>query len=561
MNKKRKPSPLETLLVCCALLIGLVAPVQGQELPPDSEPALESAAPDQAEAPVAVTTTVTLLATQDSYLSSGRPDNNFGGSVNMNLGWQAGNQNAMRMLLQFDLSSIPSNAVINSAEYRIFQSQVLPVGDGNMDFRAQFMSRSWNENSVTWNNANFLGGQSLPFGSVPGTIGWQSGNALELVRAWTSGAQPNNGLLITGDERPEQNRTRIFSTRETANRPQLIVDFTVVCDTVAPNANVLALPQFSLGTFEVRWTGQDLAPSGCQPTGIANFDIQYNINSRGWTTWRQRTSATSGTFRGDAPNGALVQFRARATDRAGNVGQFPGAQASTTVDTQAPVATMTPLQPFQNFSAFAVNWSGTDNLSGIATYDVQFQVNGGGWQTLIEGTTSTTFQITGAQSGDTFEFRVRATDQLGNVQSWPANAQTQTVVLLYPLVNLQPIAPPIITSQSPVTDSITLNWTGSTAPGSTLTQFQIFYTYNDQPRTLWRTVTPDVLTAVFPYFSLGLGDGLYTFDVIAFNNLGQSTDINSPFAEAGRESTIVDLAGLIQPQQYLPLIFNESSLQ
>jgi hypothetical protein len=119
-----------------------------------------------------------------------------------------------------------------------------------------------------------------------------------------------------------------------------------------------------------------------------------------------------------------------------------------------------------------VNWSGADNLSGIATYDVQFQVNGSGWQTLIEGTTSTTFQITGAQSGDTFEFRVRATDQLGNVQSWPPNAQTQTVVLLYPLVNLQPIVPPIITLQSPVTDSITLNWTGSTAPGSTLTQYQ-----------------------------------------------------------------------------------------
>jgi hypothetical protein len=274
------------------------------------------------DAPVAVTSTVTFLATQDSYLSSGFPDNNFGGAVNMNLGWQAGSQNAMRMLLQFDLSSIPRNAVINSAEYRIFQSQVLPVGDGNMDFRAQFMSRSWNENNVTWNNANFLGGQSLPIGSVPGTIGWQGGSVLEVVRAWTSGAQPNNGLLITGDERPEQNRTRIFSTRETNNRPQLIVNFTVVCDTLAPNATVQPLPQFSLGTFEVRWAGQDLAPSNCQPSGIANFDVQYNINGRGWTTWRQRTSATSATFRGDAPNGAFVQFRARATDRAGNVGQY-----------------------------------------------------------------------------------------------------------------------------------------------------------------------------------------------------------------------------------------------
>ena len=398
---------------------------------------------------------------------------------------------------------------------------------------------------VTWNNANFLGGQSLPFGSVPGIIGWQTGNATDVVRAWLSGTQANNGLLVTGDERPAQGRVRVFSSRETANRPQLIIDYTAVCDNVAPEASVSALPQFSPGSFEVRWTGRDLAPPGCQPSGIATFDIQYNINGGGWTDWRLRTTATSSTFSGIAPNGAIVQFRARAIDRAGNAGRYPGTQASTTVDSQPPVANMTPLQPFQNFSAFAVNWSGTDNLSGIATYDVQVQLNDGGWQSLVDATTLTTFQITGAQSGDAFEFRVRATDRVGNVQSWPNRAQAETVVLTYPLVTLQPIVPSIITTQTvPLTDSITLNWEGFTAPGSTLTQYQIFYTYNNGTRTLWRTVTPDVVTAVFPYLSLGLGDGVYVFDVIAFNNLGQSTDINSPYAVFGRQGVVVDLAGL-----------------
>ena len=87
------------------------------------------------------------------------------------MGWQTGGQEAMRLLLQFDLSSIPTNAVVNSARWELFQFQSIPVNDANMDFRAQFMTQSWNQNNVTWNNANFLGGQSLPIGSVPSSVG------------------------------------------------------------------------------------------------------------------------------------------------------------------------------------------------------------------------------------------------------------------------------------------------------------------------------------------------------------------------------------------------------
>ena len=191
----------------------------------------------------------------------------------------------MRFLLQFDLASIPRNAVINSARWELFQTQVVPVGDGNMDFRAQFLTQGWSESGVTWNNANFLGGDSLPLGSVPGTIGWQSGDARGVLQAWLSGAQPNFGVIITGDEVPSRGRWRAFRSRETGDAPRLVVDFTTNCDTVPPTATVQALPQFSPGEFRVFWSGQDFAPSGCQPSGIANYDVQYRINGGSWVTW------------------------------------------------------------------------------------------------------------------------------------------------------------------------------------------------------------------------------------------------------------------------------------
>ena len=208
------PALYLTLVLVMATIFAPASALAQEATPvPDAPGAAETVEPAASDSESAVTATVTLAATQDSYISSGFPDTNFAGSTNLNLGWQSGGQNAMRMLLQFDLSSIPRNAVINSAEYRIFQSQVIPVGDGNMDFRAQFMTRRWNENSVTWNNANFLGGASLPLGDIPGTVGWQSGSATGIVQAWVSGQQPNFGVLITGDEVPANNRMRVFYAR------------------------------------------------------------------------------------------------------------------------------------------------------------------------------------------------------------------------------------------------------------------------------------------------------------------------------------------------------------
>ena len=548
-------------LLVLALGAGMLAPALvptsaiAQDDATDATPAPDSTAPAAADAPGAVTQTVVLPARQDAYISSAFPNQNFGSAPNLNLGWQIGGQEAMRFLLQFDLASIPRNAVINSARWELFQTQVVPVGDGNMDFRAQFLTQGWSESGVTWNNANFLGGDSLPLGSVPGTIGWQSGDARGVLQAWLSGAQPNFGVIITGDEVPSRGRWRAFRSRETSDAPRLVVDFTTNCDTVPPTATVQALPQFSPGEFRVFWSGQDFAPSGCQPSGIANYDVQYRINGGSWVTWRTRTESTDFAFRNLAPNGAFVEFRARATDRAGNIGQYTSvAQAATTIDSQPPVATMNPLAPVQNSSSFIVGWSGSDNLSGIASYDVEFTLDNSPWQPLVSNTLATSFQVTGAQAGQVYGFRVRATDRVGNVQPWSQTPQEETVVLDFPVVLLNPISPNLIQPGLPVTQTIELSWQGIAAPGTSIQQFNVYYSYNNGPRLLWSSFNAATTGALFPWLQLGFGDGRYFFDVTAVNNLGQETNLSSPLAQFGRGGAIVDMADTVRPQLYFAYV-------
>ena len=103
---------------------------------------------------------VELPARQDTYVSSSYPDSNYGKSTSLRIGFNSagwGAQGALRPYIQFDMSSIPSTATINSAEIRVYQYLVAPAGDGEMSVSSRHLNSSWNENLVTWNNNRQIG--------------------------------------------------------------------------------------------------------------------------------------------------------------------------------------------------------------------------------------------------------------------------------------------------------------------------------------------------------------------------------------------------------------------
>lgn len=87
------------------------------------------------------------------------------------------------------------------------------------------------------------------------------------------------------------------------------------------------------------------------------------------------------------------------------------------IDKTGPTSSVTPLAQFQGAGTFPVAWSGTDNLSGVANYDVRYRQaasNGtfGSYTTWLTHTTSTGGSFT-APAGSTTCFSVRATDVAG----------------------------------------------------------------------------------------------------------------------------------------------------
>jgi hypothetical protein len=76
---------------------------------------------------------------------------------------------------------------------------------------------------------------------------------------------------------------------------------------------------------------------------------------------------------------------------------------------------------------YRVHWGGTDNQSGIRSYDVQVrQLPNGGWQRWQVATQETTAWF-GPTAGKSFAFRVRARDMQNNEEAWPLDPQVTTL--------------------------------------------------------------------------------------------------------------------------------------
>lgn len=506
----------------------------------------------------AINTVVELSVAQDTYVTSSLPDNNWGTSNFLRLGYNLNNPNygAVRVFLKFDLSSIPSRAVINSARFRVYMHTATPSGDQSMGVETRHLAGGWSEYAVTWNSHQPDWGSVIGTSWVDTAVGWRESDATALVRDWVSGQHANDGVLFMADERVQE-RQRIYYSREAGNglHPRLIVDYTYSTDTTPPTASVNPLPQWSQGSFTVTWDGADNAGG----SGIAYFDVQYNSNAGTWINWLNHVTGKSATFAGGA-NGTLYQFRARAVDNAGNVQAWTGSQAQTTVDTEPPSVYVEPLPQYTFSQAAVIRWAGSDaGGSGIATYDIEWREKDGAWQPLASNTTATSLQVTGGQNGVTYEFRARGTDNVGNVQPWSETPQAQTTVVLNPVSTVLPLQPLILRHTDAVTDSFEVEWTGLTAPGTSIVAYEVRYRFNQGPWQTWlpaTTKTSEIFEIPIPPGTVVGPDGTFYFEVAATNSIGQQESFTGE-PEAWK---IIDrFPPYIVPRVYVPLAFKSGN--
>ncbi|MFH1372351.1 MAG: DNRLRE domain-containing protein [bacterium] len=182
--------------------------------------------------------TLTLNPTADAYVSSGdySLNENYGGDVNL----CTGNHNYGAYVaeywsfVKFDLSSLPSNADIQSANLRLIsgRNNILDTIWATVTVSA-ILGGSWSEYGVTYMNMPssyyYLFARDVPFGNFTESRLWNIATALE---KWISGEWTNHGCVIRSHSIHSGGNPRYydccFYSRDLSTGgagPQLIIEY------------------------------------------------------------------------------------------------------------------------------------------------------------------------------------------------------------------------------------------------------------------------------------------------------------------------------------------------
>ncbi|NOZ27040.1 MAG: DUF11 domain-containing protein, partial [Chloroflexi bacterium] len=166
-----------------------------------------------------------------AWVSSAEPDVNFGGRGYVWVGYGHGTGDtlsALRGLVKFDLSGVPSDAVVTEA--RLYATIIDAQGPpDHFLYCPGRPSVAWDETTVTWNSKpGMLGGSPcIDLSATAGQIAWDVTTAVQEIHG---GLVPNDGFYLVrmNDETDPQEHARLF------HKLSLVVRYEVSTPTTTP---------------------------------------------------------------------------------------------------------------------------------------------------------------------------------------------------------------------------------------------------------------------------------------------------------------------------------------
>lgn len=250
------------------------------------------------------------------------------------------------------------------------------------------------------------------------------------------------------------------------------------------SAPTISVPASSTtGSYTVSWSGVSTATS---------YNLQEQVNGGSWTTVQSGASTSWSTSgRGDATYGYQVQA-------CNSSGCGPWSSVASTSVLLPPSSAPSLSVPGSNGSgSYTVSWSG---VATATSYNLQEQVNGGGWTTVQSG--ASTSWSTSGRGDATYGYHVQACNSSG---CGPWSSVASTTVLLPPSS-----APALSVPGTNGNGSYTVSWSGVSTASS--------YTLQEQVNSGgWTTVQANGATS---WNASGKGSATYGYRVQACNSGG-----------------------------------------
>ena len=173
----------------------------------------------------------------DTCLLQNWPDD-FSNGDGKSIGIDSANNKNIRPLLKFNLSSIPSDAVVQNATLLV---DLMTGNKANpITFNLYALIANWTEAEASWNSASSAqpwttpGGDYDPFifyrGTMTKTVGWYPIDVSTLVEFWIKGIFANHGMIMVADNGDNTVSWKYFYSSEEntpAVRPKLVVTYTL----------------------------------------------------------------------------------------------------------------------------------------------------------------------------------------------------------------------------------------------------------------------------------------------------------------------------------------------
>jgi hypothetical protein len=339
---------------------------------------------------------------------------------------------ANAILMKFDLSSVPANAVVQSATVHLALVESDPTVDTTYSIGVhQIVGKNpvitaatghtfdgvngWTANACCNNNVPMAQADIAPSAdtqAVDKTLGFKTWTVTSMVQDWLASPAENFGVLLNSDASRLADRYRYFASMENADttlRPYLRLTYSIAPPDPTPPSVSITAPSAGAsvsGTVTVSATASD-------NVGVASVQFQLdgvNLGARDTTAPYSVSWNTASAAAGNHP------LRAIARDAAGNA-TTSAAVSVTVVDNAAPAISAIVASAVTTSGA-TIAWTTNESSDSQVEYGT---TTGYGSTTPLNANLvgAHIVSLSGLASSTLYHYRVRSRDAAGNLATSP----------------------------------------------------------------------------------------------------------------------------------------------